>query len=204
MELSLIDSIDSSGNHKDKIPDLPDEKILLDAYSQAVIRTVQSVRTAVVHIHTQTAAKNRPGRPAPSKYQSGSGSGFLFTPDGLIITNNHVIQKAKSIEVGLVDGRTFSADLIGADAHTDLAIIRIHPPEIKPIPLGNSNRLQVGQIAIAIGNPYGYECTVTAGVVSGLGRTLQSRSGRMIDGVIQTDAALNPGNSGGSLVGYCW
>jgi S1-C subfamily serine protease len=174
-------------------PPAHSDRELLDTYSNTVVEIVDRVGPAVVRVEVEPDAA--------LKRRGGSGSGFFVSPDGFVVTNSHVVQGAKAVRIGLSDGRSAEAWVLGDDPHTDLALLRVKGSIVAPYAaLGDSKRLQRGQIAIAIGNPLGFESTVTAGIVSALGRSLRAQSGRLIDDVIQTDASLNPGNSGGPLV----
>ena len=169
-------------------PVIPDPE-LLDVYSRTISAVASRVASSVVNIRVA----NKDGR-------SGGGSGFVIARDGFILTNNHVVQAARELEVALHDGRVFPARIIGTDPETDLAVIRIDAPDLHHVRLANSAAIRVGQIAVAVGSPYGFQQTVTAGIVSALGRSMRAESGRLMDDIIQTDAALNPGNSGGPLL----
>lgn len=195
--LSTPDRLDGAEPHS--IP--PADDVLLDAYSNAVVHAANRVGPAVVRVDIRRRlAKRGPAGRSREREAEGHGSGFLFTPDGFMLTNSHVVHGSQLVSVEIPDGRTVAATVVGEDPDTDVAVLRVNTTGLPYAPLGDSSLLRAGQLAIAIGNPLGFQSSVTAGVVSALGRSLRSTTGRLIDDVIQTDAALNPGNSGGPLV----
>ena len=190
----------SAHDHGSQFPPQPssaNDDALLDAYSRTVAGVGSVVSDAVVQIKVD---KPKQGGRRQRQGAYGTGSGFFISENGLLVTNSHVIKGARNIQVSLQDGRYFKGELIGDDPATDLAVVRVEEKGLPFLKFADSDKLQAGQIAIAIGNPYGFQYSLTAGVVSALGRTLRTETGRLIDNVIQTDAALNPGNSGGPLV----
>lgn len=199
LELTFYNHADEVKKKRKRTKEFNDDLDLLDAYSRTVVNAVESITQSVIKIVVSHKSKKK-GTAPDNSGPEGSGSGVIFTPDGLILTNSHVIAQTEKIMVHLVDGREFRAIKIGDDPDSDLGIIKIDANDLVPATFGNSQELKVGQLAIALGNPFGFQCSVTAGVVSALGRSLRSQTGRLMDNIIQTDAALNPGNSGGPLV----
>jgi S1-C subfamily serine protease len=197
--IDFLASENSAGNVPALRPATAMDDALLDAYSQTVTRVARYASDAVVHLKVDKSDNQRNVRRQPDN-TAGTGSGFIISSDGYVVTNSHVVNGATRIEASLPDGRSFLAHTLGDDPATDVAVLKIDGDNFATLTFGESDLLQVGQIAIAIGNPFGFQYSVTAGVVSALGRTLRSQNGRLIDDVIQTDAALNPGNSGGPLV----
>lgn len=202
--LDFLNSEDVAANgHSASLAVPQPDTSLLDVYSQTVSGVARQVSRAVVHLQVQVGEKqnNKVQKPVQSNGPAaGSGSGFVISTDGFVVTNSHVINNAKTITATLPDSRSFKAHIVGNDPATDIAVVKIDGDNLSALRFADSAQLQVGQIAVAIGNPYGFQYSVTAGVVSALGRTLRTQNGRLIDDVIQTDAALNPGNSGGPLV----
>jgi S1-C subfamily serine protease len=193
MDGFLVYEGDEQEGHISGASPQPKNEDLLDAFSRAVVGVAEKVGPAVVSINVQNGRQR-------SRFRGGTASGVIIAQDGFVLTNNHVVENAKSLEISLTDGRTVPARIIGTDSATDLAVVRLETNGLPVAELGNSESLRVGQLVIAIGNPLGFQSTVATGVISALGRSLRSQSGRLIENVIQTDVPLNPGNSGGPLV----
>jgi len=197
--VNIYDTDDSKLNivsDNNSSQDESDSQVYMDPYSATIINAISKVSPSVVQINiSKPHARRREGQGPDA-----TGSGFIVSPEGFVVTNSHVVNGAHEIEVNLPDGTSFKAELIGEDPSTDIAVIRIYGHNFPYAGFGNSKKLRVGQLVIAIGNPFGFQFTVTSGVVSALGRSMYSYAGRLIDGVVQTDAALNPGNSGGPLI----